>query len=177
MASIIKVDTIQTASGGTPTAADLGITIPSSSLPSGTVLQVVRSTVRTASSSTSSNTASEISTDYRVTITPKSTASKILVQFFAHIAVPASCYGSFLFYRSVAGGAFANINSGNGREVYRNPSGSSEFNSATLMVWDEPNTTSELIYTPYYWNQANNGPIYVNDNGMGSFMVVMEIAG
>lgn len=66
MASIIKVDTIQTAAGGTPTAADLGIT--------GSVIQVVRGTHATAAESSSSSYAD---TGLSVDITVKDASSTI----------------------------------------------------------------------------------------------------
>ena len=69
MASIIKVDTIQTAAGGTPTAADLGINT------TGTVLQVVSETYQTETNNTS-NTWTDMLT---ASITPSSTSSDILV--------------------------------------------------------------------------------------------------
>jgi len=70
MASIIKVDTIQTAAGGTPTAADLGIT---------------GSTVQTAISAEMSGTYTNSTlntytdTGIEVSITPSSANSKILI--------------------------------------------------------------------------------------------------
>ena len=42
MTSIIKVDQIQNAAGGVPTAADLGISLTPESLPTGNVLQRIR---------------------------------------------------------------------------------------------------------------------------------------
>lgn len=42
MTSIIKVDQIQNAAGGVPTAADLGISVTPESLPTGNVLQRIR---------------------------------------------------------------------------------------------------------------------------------------
>jgi len=69
MTSIIKVDQIQNAAGGTPTAADLGLNV------SGSVLQVGygRTTAYTLHSS-SSYTASNLS----VTFTPKFANSKLI---------------------------------------------------------------------------------------------------
>lgn len=66
MASIIKVDQIQTAAGGTPTAADLGIT--------GSVIQVVRGTYGTEVESSSSSYAD---TGLSVDITVKDASSTI----------------------------------------------------------------------------------------------------
>ena len=69
MASIIKVDTIQTAAGGTPTAADLGLNT------TGSVLQVVSSNNGYAVTTSSSY----VDTGLQQTITPIATNSKFLI--------------------------------------------------------------------------------------------------
>ena len=71
MTSILKVDTIQTAAGGTPTAADLGLNV------SGSILQVV-SVTKADTFSVSGATFTDI-TDLSASITPTSTNSKILI--------------------------------------------------------------------------------------------------
>ena len=71
MTSIIKVDTLQKANGGTPTAADLGINT------TGTVLQV-GSGVFTGHMSIGSSAYTNV-TDLSVTLTPKSTNSKFIL--------------------------------------------------------------------------------------------------
>jgi hypothetical protein len=70
MTSIIKVDQIQNAAGGTPTAADLGINT------TGTVLQV-QSEVLNTSTGMASGTWLDIGLS--VTLTPKSTTSKFII--------------------------------------------------------------------------------------------------
>jgi len=74
MTSIIKVDTLQKANGGTPTAADLGINT------TGTVLQV-QSTTLTGRYSISSHSDTGVGTDIglNVIITPKSSSSQFLI--------------------------------------------------------------------------------------------------
>jgi len=71
MTSIIKVDTLQKANGGTPTAADLGINT------TGNVLQV-GSGVFTGHMSIGSSAYTNV-TDLSVTLTPKSTNSKFIL--------------------------------------------------------------------------------------------------
>ncbi len=71
MTSIIKVDTIQTASGGTPTASSLGIGAL------GKIGQVVISNFNTGNVQTTSN--SFVATGHIASITPSSTSSKVLV--------------------------------------------------------------------------------------------------
>lgn len=70
MSSILKVDTLQTAAGGVPTAGDLGLNV------SGSVLQV-QSSVLTSSNGMSS--AAWIDTGLSVAITPRSTNSKFIL--------------------------------------------------------------------------------------------------
>ena len=72
MASIIKVDTIQTAAGGTPTAADLGINT------TGTVLQVVNHKWNDSEAFTSASSWTD-STGSQFTFTPKSSNSNLLL--------------------------------------------------------------------------------------------------
>lgn len=76
MTSIIKVDTLQTAAGGVPTAADLGINT------TGTVLQVVRNGSRSASDVSTTST-SFVASGIYVDITPKKIGSTILVDFYS----------------------------------------------------------------------------------------------
>jgi hypothetical protein len=72
MTSIIKVDTIQTAAGGTPTAASLGIDLGNV----GKIGQVVTSNLTTHNSITTSGWTD---TGITATITPSSASSKILI--------------------------------------------------------------------------------------------------
>ena len=76
MTSIIKVDTLQKANGGTPTAADLGINT------TGTVLQAVRNG-NLNSGHISTTSTSFTATGIYVDITPKKIGSTILVDFYS----------------------------------------------------------------------------------------------
>ena len=69
MTSIIKVDQIQTAAGGVPTAADLGLNV------SGTVLNVYHLTTGVGVNNTSAN----YTTVWSIPYTPVSTNSKIII--------------------------------------------------------------------------------------------------
>lgn len=72
MTSLIKVDSIQTAAGGTATASSLGIGGV------GKVLQIVQAT---DDSQTTLNTTTYTDTGLSATITPSSTSSKVLVMW------------------------------------------------------------------------------------------------
>lgn len=74
MTSILKVDTIQTAAGGTPTAADLGLNV------SGTPVQIKNFKLTASGVTTAVNTWIEASSGNRPVITPKLSNSSILVQ-------------------------------------------------------------------------------------------------
>lgn len=75
MASILKVDQIQTAAGGTPTAADLGLNT------TGTVLQVVQE-IKTDTQAYASNQAWVDIAGLSVDITPKALGSSFYVTAF-----------------------------------------------------------------------------------------------
>ena len=80
MASIIKVDTIQTAAGGTPTAADLGLNT------TGSVVNVYRYEYEITASNGGTNTIATTSfTDFRglssISYTPQSTGNKLIIDF------------------------------------------------------------------------------------------------
>ena len=85
MTSIIKVDQIQTVAGGAPTVADLGVTIPETSvptlthaqMPSGSVIQVVGT--KSGTQFSSSSTSYVELTHLRLAITTLSANSNILV--------------------------------------------------------------------------------------------------
>lgn len=78
MSSIIKVDQIQLADGSTPTASDLGVSVNSADLPSGSILQVKSSTL-TAPRSVATTWGFTKLTGLEVSITPKSTSSHFLL--------------------------------------------------------------------------------------------------
>jgi len=76
MTSIIKVDTIQTSAGGTPTASSLGIS------GTGKIGQVVQSSYSTQ---VTLNTSGFTDTGLSASITPSATSSKILISVVQNI--------------------------------------------------------------------------------------------
>ena len=169
MASIIKVDTIQTAAGGTPTAADLGIG------GTGKVLQVVEASTYTRVSTTSS---SQTDTGISATITPSSTSSKILIQACTTLGTSAAnTYISCRFYRgSTDLGYLSDL------LAYDSSSGpiTEQVNFCQL---DSPNTTSATTYKLTFGNQGGSGTAFANtdagsatEHGRGQ-IILMEIAG
>ena len=141
----------------------------------GKVLQVVKSDVKTAQSETTSTTAVEINSDLRCTLTPASTSSKFMVQFFVTIRAAAGENMAIAIYRKIGSGSFAKVSDGVCTEAFRQRNSDHLQLSTSLMVYDHPNTTDSVIYTPYWWCPSS-GTVRINDNGMGSFTLVSEVA-
>jgi len=141
----------------------------------GKVLQVVKSTVTTAATETTSTTAVEIDTNLRCTLTPASASSKFMVQFFTTVKCYAGENMAFGIYRSIDGGAYSKVNDGGGTEAFRQRNSDIMQLSTTLLVYDHPDTTDAVIYTPYFWCPST-GTVTINDNGMGSFTLATEVS-
>ena len=167
MTSIIKVDQIQTAAGAAPTAADLGINT------AGTVLQVVQSTFgQTASNHTSS---SFTATGHTVTITPKSSTSKVLLYVLGggQYLPQGSIMGSVTIYRGST-----NIGSSTRGLQSFYTVGTTGFSITPhgMMVLDSPSTTSATTYQTYV--KTDGGTYQYNNTDRGNInFVAMEIAG
>ena len=175
MTSIIKVDQIQNAAGGTPTAADLGLNV------SGSVLQVKQAT---ATNALDFNTTLNIGTTIFTgpTITPTSTSSKILVmaQHSTELATGSSgsMSGASYIYTSIYEGNTQLATNGHSGSLanahgYYVPVNMRQGASGSLLY--SPNTTSPLTF----YIKCSGG---TNVNGVrwlfyGCAMTVMEIAG
>lgn len=147
--------------------------VQSAAQPVGTVLQLTNSSTTTSYVSTTSNTPSEVSSSLRVTITPSSASNKILVQYILNPVSASSSTCGCAIYRSINGGAYSKVQSGNGNEAYRNAGGSTIWSNLTMTFLDSPATTSTCIYTLYFW--TSSGTFGINDNGNGTFGLAMEI--
>ena len=171
MTSIIKVDTIQTAAGGTPTASSLGIGGV------GKIGQVVQATSTTSTTSTSTSFAT---TNFSASITPTSTSSKILVQCSIHVNILNNtndyAEGEYKIYRN---GSSLDTN---GRRLggYA-PKGNSStqlrylhYPSFTLL--DSPALTSSVTYELYFRtvNNSNENNILC-DASRPSSITLMEV--
>ena len=150
-------------------------TLNSARFSGGNVLQVVKSTVTTSQSETTSTTAVEIDSNMRCTLTPASTSSKFMVQFFVTIRAAAGENMAIAIYRKIGSGSFAKVSDGNCTEAFRQRNSDHLQLSTSLMVYDHPNTTDSVIYTPYWWCPSS-GTVRINDNGMGSFTLATEMA-
>ena len=139
MASIIKVDQIQTAAGGTPTAADLGINT------TGSVLQVVQAVKDDTFSSTSTSW-TDI-TSLSVSITPISTSSKIMLFVCLHGGGTGQTPRFKVLRNSTDVGvgiaAGSRVRAGFGTGYARD---SNQIQSMNWSYLDSPNTISSIVY-------------------------------
>jgi len=158
MASIINVDQIDEATSGS------GVAIP------GHVIQVVQATTTTQYSSTST---SFVDSGLSVTITPKSSSSKILVT--ADFGVSAS---------TNSGATIFNLLRGSTQLFYRGIcyiDAGGIYSNAAFFHLDSPATTSATTYKIQYVTQSANATAYVNVNYSGysnptAHITAMEIA-
>jgi len=134
MTSIIKVDTIQTAAGGTPTASSLGIG------GTGKIGQIVQTT-KTDLFSTTSTSFVDV-TGVTASITPTATSSKIYVILNGHAN---SSQASTQIYRLklLRDSTSIGIPSGQVFESYGVSNAPQTFSTFLL---DEPSSTSSVTY-------------------------------
>jgi hypothetical protein len=141
-------------------------TIPKTTLPTGSVLQVVTAT---ANSSTSTTSTSYVTTNLAATITPTSSTSKIFVIWSNVVATTAATTGiNVTLYRGATdlggGSAFSEIvTSGNNYGL-------------NFSYLDSPSTTSSTTYTVYFKRTGTNSTVYANLTGFISSLTLMEIA-
>jgi hypothetical protein len=167
MTSIIKVDTIQTAAGGTPTASSLGIS------GTGKIGQVIQGTTSTSVSSSSTSYAT---TGFSQTITPSSTSSKIFI--ICNINATVFRSGNYIegLYRLYRGGSAlsAEMKIG-GFAAVGNSSELRFWMSPSFNLLDSPSSTSELTYELYF--RTGNGTSETNTfcDGRESTITLMEV--
>ena len=177
MTSIIKVDTIQTSAGGTPTASSLGIS------GTGKIGQVVQATSTSAESQgTSSGTFYGVGPG--VNITPTATTSKILVTISLSLGNSANGNSVTRIVRSI-GGSDTNllVNSGgsavNGTFGGFYDSDNNVLRTVNFSFLDSPSTTSQCTYTTQIATNGSN-TVYVNRSSSdgvrgSSSMICMEV--
>ena len=163
MASIIKVDQIQTAAGGTPTAADLGIT------GTGKVLQVL-SMSSTTENSTSST--SYVATSLTLNITPSSTSSKIYAAFSSAGFCNSNGFIALTLYRDST-----NLGHGTYGLTWAKDYTTNFIDSVSFQYLDSPATTSQVTYTVRQRAQESGHSVTTNINNTRGVLTLMEIAG
>jgi len=169
MTSIIKVDTIQTAAGGTPTASSLGIS------GTGKIGQVVQTTTNTKSTSNSNSFVD--ATNLNASITPTSTSSKIYVAVTC-----AGCrrtggqnYHTIDIHRQIGGGGYSSLRRIENGLGYSGVSETVSYQCNGFLL-DSPSTTSQVDYKIMFKNETGNGEVHINNDGQElSQFTLMEV--
>jgi hypothetical protein len=140
----------------------------------GAILQVVSAT---SSTSVSNNSSTYVSTGLSATITPSSTASKIMILARTHITSPnnSSVSAVTLFRGTVAGTDLAPTTYGFGF-IYGAAVGNIDGNLSAQIV-DSPSTTSPQTYTFAFKNQAGAvGAVVAQSLSTFGSIILMEVA-
>ena len=160
MASILKLDTVQTPSG---TGV---ITSPNKFVYPGSILQIVNAVSNTQYSTTST---SYVTSGFSATITPMYSTSKILVMYtcggIETNSTAVSPKGSIQIWRG-SSSVFTVSNN-----ILYNSQGSA---GPTANFYDNPATTSAITYTMYF--SAYVGTFYVGTNSSSNTLTLLEIA-
>jgi len=167
MASIIKVDQIQTAAGGTPTAADLGINV------NGNTLQVVRDSI---ASNISTSSTSYVATGHTVTITPKFANSIILVELKGgRIWLPSS--GTQIDVSVAINGDTSALDNRRIASFYAD--GSTRIHGSVYGAEYFTNVGTSAVTYSVYFKVSSANTSYLNDAGssLQQTLVATEIAG
>ena len=167
MTSILKVDTIQTAAGGTPTAADLGLNV------SGSVLQVVRHTWTTQTAISTTGLAAVSGSSFSVT--PKSSSSTLIMISDVSARTNGNSTGiTFLHY---VDGARVDPYSGYNHEVYSGATGEDIYSRPSKSgVYTNTSTATKTI-SLYAGNYAATDNRINFEGRFPSSTIVFEIAG
>tara|TARA_R100000406_G_scaffold73387_1_gene53683 strand:- start:782 stop:1294 length:513 start_codon:yes stop_codon:yes gene_type:complete len=154
------------------------ISAPNIKLPTGSVIQVV--TARSEGGAISSTSTGFVNSGIGISITPKFATSKILVETSftstSSSGNSANAGTTFKFFKSIAGGAYSSIRSGNGFLEYSSDSGNYNHSVAHMMEEISPNTTGVVAFRIYYRTLSGFVGGIQRDWG-GVNVRAMEIAG
>ena len=179
--SEIRVDAIKTRAGAVPKASDLGLNV------TGNVLQIVQSTVNTASTTTSTSFSD---VGLSASITPSSTSNKVLVTVVLGKIGQSNTNGSqwkifrdstVVIQHSGSGIAHDNAAFHVANAVYGVSNPERFVDTVVLNVIDSPSSTSALTYK-LQW-RVDGGTAYFNrwgtntDAGSTSSITLTEIGG
>ena len=142
------------------------------------ILQVKRSSFRTAANTTTSTTMSEIHSAYRVAITPKSSTSEMVLEFQAGFGVGSSTYLGIDFMVGTTSdyNSMSRIDTNSVNETFRNASTSYLVKRLTMRnIYDGYSNTDTLYFTMYYSRPNGSSTARVNDNTGRAFLTVTEV--
>ena len=187
MASKIKVDQLETADGSGTIALQNQLSgMTTTSLPTGSVLQVVQTLWSTAAGTTVGTTWTDL-TDLNTTITPLSTSSKIYATYSVNLGSVTNNKGGL---RLIRGSTPIGVATSYGSRTaacssFQGYSNNNQMNYVFSFL-DSPSTTSATTYKVQFYN-STTGQItfnygYDNANNSGIFrtsstLTLMEIAG
>ena len=153
-------------------SANLTGTVASGRMPAGSVLQVVSFGTHTSTATTST---SFVTTAFSITITPSSSASKILILHNGMVNVlGTSSWGFYTLYRG-ATNLYASGAQGIAGGVYVNGATDSHAPSSIAYL-DSPATTSAVTYAIYVKSGNGTNMRYNADSWFGTINA-LEIAG
>jgi hypothetical protein len=163
LAGSITSSQISSVAGSTITGSQ---SIPKSTLPTGSVLQVVFASTGT---STSATTSTYVDTALTASITPSSSTSKILVTAYCGqvVKTASDCQMNLQILRGSTGIFLA--------AALNNNFAVAEASNPTLVYLDSPATTSSTTYKVQIANRDNQGTVSFNSNGTAT-ITLMEIA-
>ena len=183
MATIISGSTgVNKITDGTIVNADIasGAAIAGTKLvmPTGSVIQVVSTSVNTQTSVTSQSF-TNIST--QATITPKFSNSKILITFNSGVCYQNTANATYYFYGSFFRGSTNIANNSSYPYIFGSYQGGLSFGddhgfALQGQKLDSPSTTNAVTYKVMCLNQTANLEVVINYKGE-SCMTLMEIAG
>jgi len=184
MTSILRFDEWQD-SNGVPVLDGTGLAIPSSALPTGTILQVL--SAEKTDTFTMSTTTFTLVTGLSQSITPRSTSSKILVIASVPFTNTSTANSGHLRLMRGATAVFIGDAAGSRtRAAVSVEKISSNTGVSTISFLDSPNTTSAVSYSIQV-RSNNTQPVYVNrtqgdtDSAVNArfaaSITVMEVAG
>ena len=169
MASTLKINNLDTASGSTitiPTGKTLVGTDEGSFRVPGTVLQVVENQISVWTPTTST---SFINSGVQATIVPKATSSKILIvgTFNSVYTDSAAEYLHMAVYRAIGGASASDVNkvtSTHGQNYGSGQAGQQYATALCHQFLDSPNTTSSTVYA-FYMKSNGGGTVGINNYG------------
>ena len=147
-----------------------GLDIPTSQLPSGSILQVVNSNTSTG---VTNSTTSYIDTGLSATITPTSATSKILV-----LVSQTACFkngaNTWLLLKLFRNAS--DIASFDSVVGYTNSTAENTVGTSGTCFLDTPNTTSATTYSTKFANQTGTGQVGVQRNSSMSTITLLEVS-
>jgi len=178
MTSIIKVDQIQNAAGGVPTAGDLGVNVTSDDMPTGTVVSYYYKECETNLLLTT--TTNVVVPDYSFTVTPKKLGNKFVIVANLHTYVGNAGVNDWAAIRCTIfkNGSQISPSVDYGTGIIDGGDATTRMMAQTVTdTEDTPTTLTSATYTVYARMRddgAHTGQI--NVYGYGSFSIY-EIAG